>query len=553
MNTAAGLDVQSSVASVHRGVALAVLCLAAFIINLDTTIVNIALPSLVRQLEASTRELQWIVDAYTLTFAALVLAAGSLGDRYGRKGALLAGLAVFGGATAVGGLVDSAGALVAVRAVMGVGAALIFPATLAIISNLYTERGERARAIGLWGAMTGLGVALGPITGGWLLEHFWWGSVFVAMAPVAAVTLLGGVLFVPSSRDPATPPLDVGGLVVSTIAIGTLVFTIIEAPEQGWSAPATVAGFAVCAATTAVFVAWERRRAHPMLDVSLFRNLRFSAASGSIMTIFFALAGFVFLITQYFQFLKGYAPFSTGVRILPVAICIAIGSVVGVRLSVTVGNKAVVATGLILVAVSFAWVSTASTATPYSEIAGQMVLAGIGMGLTTAPATEAIMGVVPKEKAGIGSAVNDATRELGATLGVAIIGSVYASLYASGIQDAAGTLPAPALDAATDSIGAAITVAAQLGPAAGQPLLDASQAAFFDGFQLGCLVAATVLIIGAAFAARFLPSRPTLTTTPQPQPEPAPALETASTALAAGLPGCCWDRQPASIAATTTS
>jgi hypothetical protein len=282
-----------------------------------------------------------------------------------------------------------------------------------------------------------------------------------------------------------------------------------------------------------------------MLDVSLFRNLRFSAASGSIMTIFFALAGFVFLITQYFQFLKGYAPLSTGLRILPVAICIAIGSVVGVRLSVTVGNKAVVATGLFLVGVSFAWVSTASAATPYLEIAGQMVLAGLGMGLTTAPATEAIMGVVPKEKAGIGSAVNDATRELGATLGVAIIGSVYASRYASGIQDAAGSLPAPALDAAGDSIGAALAVAGQLGPA-GQPLLEASQAAFFDGFQLGCLVAACVLIAGAGFAARFLPSRPTIITA-EAETVHAPALETASAAVAAGVPGCCcWDREPSS-------
>jgi EmrB/QacA subfamily drug resistance transporter len=491
----------------HRGAALAVLCLAAFTINLDTTIVNIALPSLVRQLDASTRDLQWVVDAYNLTFAALVLAAGSLSDRYGRKGALLAGLAVFGTATAVGGLVDSAGALIAVRAVMGVGAAMIFPATLSLISNLYTERAERARAIGLWGAMTGLGVALGPITGGWLLEHFWWGSVFVAMAPVAAVAVLAAVVFVPTSRDPATPPVDVGGLALSTLAVGTLVFTIIEASERGWTAPATTVGFALAALAAAVFVAWERRRAHPMLDVSLFRNLRFSAASGSVMVIFFALAGFIFLITQYFQFLKGYSPLSTGVRILPVAICIAIGSVVGVRLSVTIGNKAIVATGLALVGISFTWVSTASTATPYIEIVGQMVLAGLGMGLTTAPATEAIMGVVPKEKAGIGSAVNDATRELGGTLGVAVIGSVYASLYASGIRDTASPVPAPALDAATESIGAAIDVSTQLGPP-GQPLLEAAQVAFFDGFQIGCLVAATVLIAGAFFAARFLPSRP---------------------------------------------
>jgi EmrB/QacA subfamily drug resistance transporter len=531
----------------HRGLALAVLCLAAFTINLDTTIVNIALPSLVRQLDASTRELQWIVDAYTLTFASLVLAAGSLSDRYGRKGALLTGLAVFGTATAVGGLVDSPGALIAVRAVMGVGAAVIFPATLSIISNLYTERSERARAIGVWGAMTGLGVALGPVSGGWLLEHFWWGSVFVAMAPVAAVTFLGTIFFVPTSRDPATPPVDVVGLVLSTLAIGTLVFTIIEAPDRGWTGTATIAGFTFAAAAAAVFVAWERRRAQPMLDVTLFRNLRFSAASGSIMVIFFALAGFVFLITQYFQFLKGYAPLSTGVRILPVATCIAIGSLVGVRLSVTIGNKAVVATGLLLVGISFAWVSTASIATPYGEIVAQMVLAGLGMGLTTAPATEAIMGVVPKEKAGIGSAVNDATRELGATLGVAIIGSVYASLYASGIEEAAGSVPAPAVDAASDSIGAALVISNQLG-AAGQELREISQAAFFDGFRIGCLVAAGVLFAGAAFAARFLPSRPTVL---EPEAEPAPALETAGTAVAAGLPGCCWDREPAASTATT--
>ena len=535
----------------HRGVALAVLCLAAFTINLDTTIVNIALPSLVRQLDASTQELQWVVDAYTLTFAGLVLAAGSLSDRYGRKGALLTGLAIFGSATAVGGLVDSPDALIAVRAVMGVGAAVIFPATLSILSNVYTDRGERARAIGLWGAITGLGVALGPISGGWLLEHFWWGSVFVAMAPVAALTFLGAVLFVPTSRDPTTPPVDVVGLALSTIAVGTLVFTIIEAPERGWTDPATAAGFALAATAAAVFVLWERRRAHPMLDVSLFRNLRFSAASGSIMVIFFALAGFIFLITQYFQFLKGYAPLSTGLRILPVATCIALGSLVGVRLSVTVGNKVVVATGLFLVGVSFAWVSTASTATPYIEIVGQMVLIGLGMGLTTAPATEAIMGVVPKEKAGVGSAVNDATRELGATLGVAIIGSTYASLYASGIRDAAGSFPAPALDAASESIGAALSVSSQLG-AAGRPLLDVSQAAFFDGFQLGCLIAAGVLIVGAVFAARFLPSRPAAVSEPEPSTAPGPALATANAVVAAGAPGCCWERDGSSTPAVVT-
>jgi len=385
----------------HRGAALAVLCLAAFTINLDTTIVNVALPSLVRELGATTSQLQWIVDAYLLTFAALVLACGTLGDRFGRKGTLLSGLAVFGTASAVGGLVDSPEGLIAVRALMGVGAALMFPATLSIISNLYTERDERARAIGLWGAMTGLGVAVGPLAGGWLLEHFWWGSIFVAMAPVAAIGVLTGALFVPTSRDPATPPLDVGGLLLSTFTMGTLVFTIIEAPNRGWTAPATIGGFAVAAIGAVVFLAWERRRLHPMLDISLFGNLRFTAASASITAAFFALAGFSFLITQYFQFLKGYSPFSTGLRVLPVAVAVAVGSIAGVRLSVRFGNKVVVATGLAMVGTGFAWVSAASLATSYLEIVGQMIVIGLGMGFTTAPATEAIMGVVSKEKAGM--------------------------------------------------------------------------------------------------------------------------------------------------------
>lgn len=497
----------------RRGLALTVLCMAAFMINVDTTIVNIALPSLVRQLGATTTQLQWVVDAYNLSFAALVLAAGSLGDRYGRKGALLGGLTVFGLATGAGALVSTPGALVAVRAVMGLGAAFIFPATLSIISNLYTARAERAKAIGIWGAMTGLGVAFGPVTGGWLLEHFWWGSVFVSMAPIAALTLVAAIAFVPGSKDPATPPLDRGGLTLSTLAVGTLVFIIIEAPDRGWAHVVTLAGFAIAAALIATFVLWERRQPNPMLDVALFRNLRFSAASGSVMVAFFALAGFVFLITQYFQFLKNYSPLSTGVRILPVAGCIAVGSILGVKLAVTIGNKIVVATGLAMVGVSFAWVSYASAATTYLEIAGQMILAGIGLGLTTAPATEAIMGVVPKEKAGIGSAVNDATRELGSTLGVAIIGSVYASLYVAGLNTAKGTAPPSAIDAASESFGAAIAVAGQLGPS-GQTLLNAARSAFLDGFHVGCLVASAVLIAGAIFAARFLPTRPAKLTTP---------------------------------------
>ena len=495
----------------HRTAILLTLCLAVFTINLDTTIVNVALPTLVRDLSASTRQLQWIVDAYNLVFAAFVLAAGSISDRVGRKGALISGLAIFAIGSLIGSRCTTPGQLIAVRGLIGLGAAIIFPTTLSIISNVFTGRAERAKAIGLWGAMTGLGVAAGPICGGWLLEHFWWGSVFVALVPVAAIVAALVAWRVPTSRDPQAPRLDLAGLVLSTAAIGTLVFTIIEAPEFGWTASRSLAGFAAAAVLFALFVGWERHVEQPMLDVHLFRNLRFTAASGSVTVAFFALFGFVFMVTQYFQFLKAYSPFATGIRLLPVAISVAIGSIVGTKLALRVGNKAIISIGLGSISIAFVWVSTASVATPYLEIAGQMILLGTGLGLTSAPATEAIMGVVPKEKAGIGSAMNDATREFGGTLGVAVIGSVFASLYASRLHLPA-RLPTEAANAARESVGGAFIAAqrvadAGLGPIAAQ-LKTAAATAFFDGFSAGCLVAAGVAALGAVVAAVFLPAQP---------------------------------------------
>jgi EmrB/QacA subfamily drug resistance transporter len=432
------------------------LLLAAFAINLDTTIVNVALPTLVRELHASTTQLEWIVDAYNLIFAALVLAAGNLGDRVGRKGVLLAGLSIFAIATLAGGFGGSPGELIAARAVMGLGAALIFPATLSLLTNVFTERGERARAIGLWGATTGVGIALGPIIGGWLLERDGWQSVFFALAPIAALGILLVSVYVPTSRDPEAPPADRPGLALSTAAMAILIYTIIEAPNQGWAGARSIAGFALAALLLAAFIAWERRAAAPMLDVALFRNLRFSAASAAVTITFFSLMGFIFLVTLYFQFLKGYGPFETGVRLLPVATLTGITSVLGTGLAVRRGTKLVVAAGLVSLAAGLAWTSTASAGTTYLTIVGQMVLIGSGIGLTSAPATESIMGAVPAAKAGVGSAVNDATRILGATLGVAVVGSIYASIYSTRLTEALPSrLPGSIADAADRSVGTA--------------------------------------------------------------------------------------------------
>jgi EmrB/QacA subfamily drug resistance transporter len=499
------------------------LCLAAFIISLDVTIVNVALPTLVRSLGASTTGLQWVVDAYNLAFAAAVLAAGSISDRLGRKGTLLAGIGVFALASLAGAASGSELELVTARAVMGLGAALMFPSTLSLLVNVFVERGQRAKAIGLWGATTGIGIATGPIVGGWLLERFWWGSIFVFLAIVAAVVAALVAFAVPTSRDERAPRIDWPGLVISSAGMATLVLGVIQAPRWGWgSAPAvlTMAGGLV---TLVAFVVVERRSSHPMVDVALFHNPRFTAASGSVAIAFFALQGFIFLITQYFQFVKDFSPLGTGVRLLPVAVSVAVGSVAGTRVAVRAGNKAVVALGMVSFAVGLLWTSTATESTSYVVIVGQMLFLGLGMGLTSAPATEAIMGAVPQAKAGVGSAVNDATRLFGGTLGVAVIGSVATSLYTSQLATHLPThLPPQALSAAKGSLGGAMIASdtlARLGLGqVGHQLAASASSAFIHSLSGGSLVAAGVVLAGALVAALLLPARPRRSENRPPEP-----------------------------------
>jgi EmrB/QacA subfamily drug resistance transporter len=507
----------------HPIPALAFICLAVFVISVDATIVNVALPTLSRELSADTAQLQWIVDAYTLVMSGLLLSAGSLSDRYGRRGWLSAGLTLFAITSGVAAQANSADALIAARAAMGVGAAVIFPTTLGLISNIFTNPVPRAKAIGLWAAMVGVGVAVGPISGGWLLEHFWWGSIFLVNIPVAIVAIVGAILFVPTSRDPATPRVDVPGLILSAAGITTLVYTVIEAPDWGWTGIRAATGFTLAATILTGFALWERRSSHPMLDVSVFANRRFSGGSLAVTAGFLALFGFIFVITQYFQFIKNYSAFETGVRLLPVAGSIAVASILGPRLVERVGTTAVVAAGLTLFAAGLAWASTADAATAYSEIAMQMLLLGGGLGLTTAPATEAIMGSLSPDKAGIGSAVNDTTRELGGTLGVAIVGSVFASVYSGrlGSAPALAGLPADLRSAMRDSMAVAHKVIGELpaGPAA--DVRQAVNAAFLDGLRVGSLVCAGIALTAALVVAWLLPARLGQQRPPTIAPEPA--------------------------------
>lgn len=504
----------------RRWAILAVLSLSVFLIVVDNTIVNVALPTFVRELGATTSQLQWIVDAYTLVFAGLLLAMGSLGDRWGRKGALLVGLALFGLFSGIASLATSPGELIAARGLMGIGAALIFPATLALLVNVFTDPRERATAIGIWAAVSGLSVALGPVTGGWLLEHYSWGSVFLVNIPIVVFALVAVAVLVPTSRDPGHGRFDPVGLVLSVAAVTVLIWAVIEGPHHGWTSTTSLAAFGAAAVLLVAFVSWELRRDQPMLDVRVFRNARFTAGSVSVTFAFFALFGFVFMVTQYFQFVRGYGTFEAGLRTVPFALFTGIAAPVAPKLAERFGTKRVVASGLVAMSVGFVIAARTGADSSYWMVVAAMLFMGGGLGLVNAPATEAIMGSLPPAKAGVGSAVNDTTRELGGTMGVAVVGSLFASVYGARLADALVGQPIPpeAAAAARESIGAAYAVAELAPPPYAEALREVARSAFMEGFSAGSWAAAVVVAAGAVLALAFLPARAAA-----PAPSEAPA------------------------------
>ena len=493
----------------RRWWALAVLCFSLLVISLDNTILNVALPALVRDIDASTSELQWIVDGYTLVFAGLLLTAGSLGDRFGRKPALGLGLLIFCLGSVASTLSSTAPALAGSRAFMGIGAALIMPATLSLLTNIFHDPKERARAIGVWAAVAGTGGALGPVLGGLLLKHFWWGSVFLVNVPVTLVAAVAGAKLLPSSRDPEAPRLDPVGAVLSIAGLVLLLWAIIEAPVKGWGDPVVVGAFAVGVVVVVGFVLWELRTDHPMLDVRFFRNPRFSAANAAITIVFFALFGAMFLITQYLQTVLGFSPLQAGIRMLPMAGLMLFVAPVAPRVVERIGTKAVVGTGLLLAALGLFTASRVTLDSGYPHLLVAMAILSAGMGLVMAPATESIMGSLPREKAGVGSAMNDTTRQMGGALGVAVIGSVLATTYRPGVEDRLTALgvPTDVIDVAKDSLGGAVRAAASLPGGLGRSVTDAARAEFVDGFSNALTVGAVMILFAAGIAFAFLPAR----------------------------------------------
>jgi len=490
-------------ASANRWATLAVLCLSLLVIVVDTTIINVALPTLARQLHATTSGLQWIVDAYTLAFASLLLLAGALADRFGRHRALAAGMAAFAAASFAAALTRTTGELIAARAAMGVAAAFIMPATLSILTSVFTDRAERAKAIGLWAAVSGLGVAIGPVAGGWLLAHFSWDSIFLVNLPIAAIALLAGRWLVPASRAPVARRLDLAGAAMSVTAFAALTYTLIQAPVDGWASPTTIVRAVIAAALLAGFVVWEARSSHPMLPLALFRDRAFAGAAAAIMLLFFALTGGVFLLTQIYQFVLGYSPLAAGVRTLPSAAMLVIASPLGARISRRFGVRVPVVAGLALMTGGLALFATATATATYGHYVTAMMILSAGMGLAMAPATDSVMHRLPPALAGIGSAVNDATRNLGSVLGVAVVGSIAASAYASHLG--AFQVVGPAADTvARQSVGAAAAIARHIGGPHGTALFHTAAAAFVTGADHGVLVAAAATLAGMIVAARVL-------------------------------------------------
>ena len=495
---------------------LGILSVSLFLVVVDNLIVNVALPTLQRELNASTTALQWIVDSYALVFAGLLLAGGGIGDRYGRKRSLQIGLVLFAACSGMAAFADSSNSLIFWRGAMGIGAALVFPATLAIITNIFIDPIERAKAIGLWSAVSGMAVAFGPVAGGFLLEHFWWGSVFLINLPIVAISLVIGARLIPDSRNENAHALDKTGFLLSVIAVSALVFTVIESPHWGWGSLQSNAGFALAAGALFAFIQVELRKSEPLLEVSFFRNPRFSAATGGIGIAFFCLFGFTFLVTQYFQFVRGYDTLSAGIHTLPFAIGAGVTAPFAARAALKFGTKKVVALGLINMSIGFVIASQFEADTAYwGPVIISMVLMANGLSLVTSPSTDAVMGSLPREKAGVGSAVNDISREVGGTLGVAVVGSVFVSLYSpkivetfTSIPGLVKALPTGVFEASQDSVGAAYFVAQQ-SPSQVQTLVqDAVSASFMHGFGTACLVAAGMAITGSLLAMLFLPARP---------------------------------------------
>jgi EmrB/QacA subfamily drug resistance transporter len=486
----------------RRWWALGALVVCMLTLGLDGTILNVALPTLSTALGASTSGLQWIVDAYILVFAGLLLPMGALGDRIGRRKLLLFGLGFFLIASVGAAYVTDVGALVAARAVMGLGSAILTPVALAILPVIFPPK-ERARAIAISAAAMGAGVPLGPIVGGWLLDHFWWGSVFLVNVPVAVIGIIAVAAFIPESRDPRSRPADLLGGALSTAGLVAFVYGVIEAPRRGWADPLVLIPIAVGVLLCAGFVIWERRYPYPMINLGWFGRPRFLWGTVAATVGTFALFGLLFTLPQYLQAVMGNDAFGTGVRLLPMMAGLILGAGGSDRIVAAIGTRIPVALGLAVIGGGLGLGATTSVGDGYGFVATWLAIVGFGVGLSLAPAMDAVLGELRVEESGTGMALTMALRQVGAAMGIALLGSVLAGAYTDRL-DVAG-LPEQAAQAAKDSVSGAVAVAGQLGDRA---LAVSAHAAYVHGMDLVLIVCAAIALIGAVLVSTAMPSRP---------------------------------------------
>lgn len=483
---------------------LSVLSASLLIIIVDDTIVNVALPTLQRELGASAAALQWIVNSYILVFGGLLLTMGTLGDRFGRRRMLHLGFLLFGASSLYGAFAGSTTELIVARTTMGIGGAMIMPATLSVIIDVFPRK-ERVKAIGIWAGVAHLGIPLGPVLGGWLLERYWWGSVFLINVPIVVAVLVAGWLLVPESRHPSPPRVDLLGMVLSTASLSSLLYAIIEAPESGWSGGQVIAGVGLAVIAGIGFIGHERRVPEPMLDLRLFGNARLKWGTIAITLAMFALAGLTFDLTQFLQFVKGYSPLEAGLRILPLVVGFGLAGHIGQHLVRRVGTRWAVAGGLGAIAALLLAFAQVESMTAYWLLGSGLFLIGIAMGTVFIPSTDAVMAAVPEVNAGLGSALNDTSRQVGAALGVGVLGSLTNATYSAQIEDSLTGLAPDMAALAKRSVGAAIQIADGLSGEAGSSLHRAAIVAFTDGFTLAMLAGAGLLSVGAVIVWRRLP------------------------------------------------
>ncbi|MDN0200346.1 MFS transporter [Streptomyces sp. S.PNR 29] len=496
----------------RRWWALLVLCLSLLIVVMANTSLIVAAPDMTKDLGLSSSDLQWVIDGYTVPYAALMLVLGSIGDKYSRRGALITGLLVFACGSVMGSLVDRTELVIAARAIMGVGAAVVMPATLSLLVAIFPKR-ERARAITAWTATSGLAIAVGPLVAGYLLEDHAWGSTFLINVPIAVVAVIGALVLVPPSRAQGMGRIDYVGGLLSIVSVGSLVYATIEGPHFGWGTgpitAAVVAGVGLLA-----FVAWELRHPRPMLDVRRFRQRPFSGSMIAVLFFFFGTFGAIYYSTQFLQFVLGYGALETGVRLLPLAGAVFAGAAVTGRLTPKLGMKPMVTAGMAIGTAGVFLLTQIDKGSVYPDFLPSMLLLGFAVGLSVSPATDTIMDSFPEAELGVGGGANDTALELGGSLGIAILGSLLGTAYRDELTDlVGGRLPAAALDTAKDSVGGGLAVAEQIaqnpaaGPQQAQAVVDAVHQAFAHGVAQTSLVGGIIMAAGTMIVLAVLPGR----------------------------------------------